>query len=168
MNRRQLLKGTLSAPVVMTVTPALGVARTTFMACVDNSAVKPVSSIAPLASANPDDWLRIELDILEVSLPNGKGEVVVQPGRYFAGFDRISMYRLADTRPESAPARLVREFNAGTPGVRTRVIEKRRALAYVDREGHVVGYAWQRRGGWQITASCYASVLGGVGKPRMV
>jgi hypothetical protein len=168
VDRRKLLKGTLSAPVVMTVTPALGAARTTFMACVDNSAAKPVSSIAPLANAHPDEWLRIELDILEVAVPNGKGELVVQPGRFFAGYDKISMYKLADVRPESVPATLVREFNAGTMGMRTRTIEKRRALAYVDREGHVVGYAWQRRGGAQITASCYASVMGGVGKARVV
>ena len=168
MDRRKLLKGTLAAPVVMTVTPALGAARTTFMACVDNSAANPVSAIAPLSSAHEDEWLRVELDILEVTLPNGKGEMVAQPGRYFAGFDKISMYKLADTRPESAPAILVREFNAGTMGMRTRVVEKRRALAYVDRQGNVIGYAWQRRGGWQITASCYASVLGGTGRARVV
>lgn len=168
MDRRKLLKGTLSAPMVMTVTPALGVARTSLMACMDNAAGKPVGAVAPLANAYPDEWLRIELDILEVTLPNGKGEMVVQPGRYFAGYDRITMYKLADLRPESAPATPVREFNAGTPGMRTRVVEKRRALAYVDRAGQVTGYAWEPRGGAHITASCYASITAGVGKARML
>lgn len=166
MDRRKLLKGTLSAPVVMTVTPVLGAARTTFMACVDNAAAKPVSSVAPLAEVPSDEWLRIDLDILRVTLPNAKGEPDIQPGRFFVGPDKVSMYRLADTRPESSPAVLVRQFNVGTPGMQTLTMEKRRALAYVDREGNVVGYAWQPRGGAHITASCYASVIGGLGKAK--
>ena len=76
-NRRKLIQGTLAAPVVMTVTPALGAAQTSLMACFDNSAAKPVNSVAPLASMNQDEWLRVELNVLEVSLPNGKGEAVV-------------------------------------------------------------------------------------------
>jgi hypothetical protein len=166
VDRRKLLKGTLTAPLVMTVSPVLGAARTTFMACVDNAAAKPVSSVAPVAGINPDEWLRIDLDILQVTLADGKGQPVVQPGRFFVGPDKVSMFRLADIRPESMPATPVREFNLGTPGMQTRTIEKRRALAYVDREGSVVGYAWQPRGGAHITASCYASVIGGLGKAR--
>lgn len=168
MDRRKLLKGTLSAPVVMTVSPVLGAARTTFMACVDNAAVRPVSSVAPIAAASPDEWLRIDLDILQVTLPDGKGQPVVQAGRFFVGPDKVSMYRLAEIRPEASPATPVREFNVGTPGMQTRMVEKRRALAYVDREGNIVGYAWQPRGGSHITASCYASVVGGLRKARML
>jgi hypothetical protein len=122
--------------------------------------------VAPLAEASPDEWLRIDLDILQVSLPDGKGQPTVQPGRFFVGPDKVSMYRLAEVRPEASPAILVREFNVGTPGMQTRTLEKRRALAYVDRDGRVVGYAWQPRGGAHITASCYASVIGGVGKAK--
>lgn len=166
MDRRKLLKGTLSAPVVMTVSPVLGAARTTFMACVDNAAARPVSSVAPIASISPDEWLRVDLDILQVTVMDAKGQPAVQPGRFFVGPDKVSMYRLADIRPETSPATPVREFNVGTPGLQTRTIEKRRALAYVDRQGNVVGYAWQPRGGAQITASCYASVMGGFGKAR--
>jgi hypothetical protein len=166
VDRRKLLKGTLSAPVVMTVSPVLGAARTTFMACVDNAAAKPVSSVAPVAAMSPDEWLRVDLDILQVTLPDAKGQPAVQPGRFFVGPDKVSMYRLAEIRPESSPATPVREFNLGTPGMQTRTVEKRRALAYVDRQGNVVGYAWQPRGGAHITASCYASVIGGVGKAR--
>lgn len=170
MDRRKLLKGTLSAPVVMTVTPVLGAARTTFMACVDNAAAKPVSSVAPLAEAMPDEWLRVDLDILQVTMPDAQGKPAFQPGKYFIGPDKVSMYRLADTRPESAPATLVRQFNVGTPGMQALTIERRRALAYVDRQGNVVGYAWQPRGGAHITASCYASVIGGFreGKARLL
>lgn len=167
MNRRKLLRGTLSAPLVMTVTPVLGQARTTFMACVDNAAIKPVSSVAPAESAFPDEWLRLDLEILEVKVPNEKGELVAQEGRYFVGPDRTTMYRLADVRPESAPATVVHRFHAHTMGMQTRTIERRRALAYVDRDGSVVGYAWQPRGGAHITASCYASVLGGLGRVVM-
>lgn len=168
MDRRTLLRGTLSAPVVMTVTPALGAARTTFMACADNAAVRPVSAIAPDASLNPDEWLRIDLDIFEVTLPNEKGEPVVQPGRYFVGPDKSAMYQLADVRPESTPPTLVHRFHAHTIGLQKRSVEKRRALAYVDRNGDVIGYAWQRRGGAHITASCYASVMGGLRKARII
>lgn len=168
MERRKLLKGTLSAPLVLTVTPVLGVARTTFMACVDNAAVKPVSTVLPTPGAYVDEWLRIDLEIEEVSLPNAKGEQVVQSGRFFVGPDKVSMYRLADTRPDVSPATLVQQFNASTMGLQRRPVEKRQALAYVDRDGRVVGYAWQPRGGAHITASCYASVMGGLRKARQV
>jgi hypothetical protein len=166
--RRRLVKGGLAAPLILTVSPALAVARTTFMACADKAATRPVSSVAPTAAVSPDEWLRVDLDILELTLPNEKGEPVVQPGRYFVGPDKAAMYRLADVRPDSAPATLVQRFNAHTIGLQKRTVEKRRALAYVDREGHVVGYAWQRRGGAQITASCYASVMGGLRRTRLI
>ena len=170
MDRRKLLKGTLSAPLVATVTPVLAAARTTFMACVDNGALKPVSAVAPLSGISADEWLRVDLFILEVRLPNAKGQLELQPGRYFIGPDRMAMFKLADTRPESAPATPVNAFNAYTPGIQTQIVEKRRALAYVDRDGNVVGYAWQPRGGAHITASCYASVMtgGAAKKARML
>jgi hypothetical protein len=168
VDRRKLLKGTLSAPLVMTVSPVLGAARTTFMACVDSSKSKPVSSVVPVGSISQDEWLRVDLDILEVRIPNGNGELVMQPGKYFVGPDKTAMYKLADVRPESVPATVVREFHAFTPGIRTRTVEKRRALAYVDRQGEIVGYAWQPRGGSHITASCYASVIGGLRKARLL
>jgi len=168
VDRRKLLKGTLSAPLVMTVTPVLGVARTTFMACVDNAAAKPVSTVLPTPGAYADEWLRVDLEIVEVSLPNAKGEQVVQSGRYFVGPDKVSMYRLASTRPDVSPATLVQQFNASTMGLQRRPVEMRQALAYVNRDGRVVGYAWQPRGGSQITASCYASVMGGLRKARQV
>ena len=53
-------------------------------------------------------------------------------------------------------------------GLQRRPVERRQALAYVDRDGRVVGYAWQPRGGAHITASCYASVMGGLRKARQV
>jgi hypothetical protein len=164
VERRKLLTGGLSAPLVFTVTPALGVAQTTFMACLRRGDALPVGAVAPPAHAPPDEWLRIDLDILEIRLPNAKGELVAQPGRFFVGSDRITLFRLADVRPESAPATPVGAFNAATLGIQTRVVEKRRALAYVNRDGEIVGYAWQPRGGAHITASCYASVLGGARK----
>lgn len=166
MERRRLLKGSISAPLVLTVTPALGIARTTFMACFNKGIANPAGTVAPLADIPPDEWLRIDLDIVEVRLPNAKGDLVLQPGRYFVGADRTTMFRLADVRPDSAPATPIQAFNGFTPGMQTRVVERRRALAYVDRNGDIVGYAWQPSGGTHITASCYASVLGGLRKAR--
>ena len=168
MDRRKLLTGTLSAPLVMTVTPVLAAARTTFMACVDNAAGEPVSAVAPVASIRPDEWLRVDLDIFQVMLPNGKGELTLQPGKYFIGPDKATMYRLADVRPESAPATIAQQFTLNTPGLQKRAVERRRALAYVDGSGNIVGYAWEPRGGAHITASCYASVIGGLRKGRIV
>jgi hypothetical protein len=168
VDRRKLLQGSLSAPLVMTVTPALGQARTTLMACVDNSAARPVSVVAPLSEASADEWLRVDLEIFEVQLLKEDGRLTPQAGRYFVGPDRVSMFRLAEPRPESAPAAPVRDFNAFTPHMQKRLVEKRRALAYVDRHGSVVGYAWQPRGGAHITASCYASVIGGLRRRPLV
>lgn len=115
-----------------------------------------------------DEWLRVDLEVFETRLTNAKGELVVQPGRYFVGPDRVSLFRLADVRPESSPATPVQAFNANTLGLQMNVVERRRALAYVDRDGTVVGYAWQPAGGTHITESCYASVMGHGGNPRRV
>jgi hypothetical protein len=168
MDRRKLLGGTVAAPLVMTVTPVLGQARTTFMACIDNAAARPVGLVAPLEHATADEWLRVDLDILEVKLLKEDGTLVTQPGRFFVGPDGVSVFRLAEPRPESAPATPVREFSAFTPGMQKRTVEKRRALAFVDKNGGVIGYAWQPRGGAHITASCYASVIGGLRRRPLV
>jgi hypothetical protein len=167
ITRRRLLQGTLGAPLVMTVTPVLGVARTTFMACLNKSEGQPEGATAPLEGALPDEWLRVDLDIVEVTVLNERGAAVPQPGRYFVGPDRVAMYRLDDVRPEAAPATLVNGFNAHTYGMQTRTVERRRALAHVDEHGNLVGYAWQPRGGSRITASCYASIIArGFGEGR--
>lgn len=170
MDRRKLLRGGLSAPLVMTVTPVLGAARTTFTACLNNGASQPVPTVAP-GAAHQDEWLRVDLNIFEVELTDGEGKLVKQAGRYFIGPDGNTMYRLADLNPESVPASMVQDFNAQTLGLKRKQVEIRKALAYVDETGQKTGYAWQPRGGKHVTASCYASVLGskpgkGIGRGR--
>jgi hypothetical protein len=167
VDRRKLLQGSVAAPLVLTVSPALGVARTTFMSCAQKGAGQPTGVVAPLAEVPADEWLRVDLDVFQIHLTNAKGELVAQPGKYFVGPDRVTMFRLADVRPDSVPATPVQSFNAYTMGLQRRVVERRRALAYVDEEGEVVGFAWQPAGGMHMTASCHASVLGGLRKARI-
>lgn len=158
--RRRLVQGSLSAPLVMTVTSAVGAGRTTFTACLDNARATPrPHRIMARHHYGADDWLRVQVDVFEVSMPSGDGSLIKQPGKYFIGPDKTTLFRLSEQHSESAPAVPVRHFNAHTPGVNKQLVEKRYALAFADERGKVVGFGWQDNGGMHCKKSCFSSVV---------
>ncbi len=144
----------------MTVTSAAGASRTTFTACLDNARLQPKPTrIMATGLSDPDEWLRVRLSVYQVGFPDHDGKVVAEPGKYFIGPNKVSMFRLDDVSSESNPATLVTKFDATTPGLSKREIEKRFALAYADNDGKIIGYAWQSNGGAHCKKSCFSSVV---------
>lgn len=165
--RRRLVQGSLAAPLVMTVTSAAGAARTTFTACLDNAKMQPLPRrVMAQQRHGTDDWLRVQVDVYEVSLPGGDGQLIKQPGKYFVGPDKTTMFRLSDHLSESAPATPVHQFNANTLGVNRQLVEKRYALAFADDKGKIVGFGWQGNGGAHCKKSCFSSVVARVADRR--
>ncbi len=158
--RRRLLAGSVAAPLVMTVTAASGQSRTTFSACLDNAGLRPKPKRVMAAGLlEPDEWLRVRLSVYSVGFPDLDGKIVAEPGKYFIGPNKVSMFRLDDARSEIRPATLVTKFDASTPRLSKVEIEKRFALAYADKNGKIVGYAWERNGGTHCKKSCFSSVM---------
>lgn len=158
--RRRLLKGSISAPLVMTVTSAAGTVRTTFTACLDNARLQPKPyTVMARTHYGADDWLRVQVEVYEVSFSDGNGKMVKVPGKYFIGPDKNTMYKLAEYRSESTPPTIASKFNAHTPGMQKQVVERRQALAFADKDGKVVGYGWQDNGGTHCKKSCFSSVV---------
>lgn len=158
--RRRLLQGSLSAPLVMTVTSAVGAGRTTFTACLDNARLQPKPHrVLARTQYGSDDWLRVQVEVYEVSFSDGDGKMIKQPGKYFVGPDKSTMYKLAEHRSESTPPTIASKFNAHTPGMQKQVVERRYALAFADNQGKVVGYGWQDNGGAHCKKSCFSSVV---------
>ena len=113
----------------------------------------------PTGITEPDEWLRVRVSIYEVGFSDSFGKVVAVPGKYFIGPNKVSMFKLDDVNSESNPATLVSKFDATTPGLSKREIEKRYALAYADNNGKIIGYAWQSNGGAHCKKSCFSSVV---------
>jgi hypothetical protein len=165
--RRRLLQGSLSAPLVMTVTSAAGAGRTTFTACLDNARLQPKPHrVMARGYYGSDDWLRVQVDVYEVAFSDGNGRMVKVPGKYFVGPDKNTMFKLAEHRSEATPPTIATKFNIHTPGMQKQVVEKRFALAYADERGKVVGYGWQDNGGAHCKKSCFSSVIARVGERR--
>lgn len=158
--RRRLLAGSLAAPMVLTVTSAAGRSRTTFTACLDNARLQPKPNrVLPRGATEPDEWLRVQISIYEMGFSNADGGVALEPGRYFIGPDKVSVFKLGEGNSESTPAILVTRFNAHTPKLIKREVEKRYALAYANADAKIVGYAWQSNGGTHCKKSCFSSVV---------
>jgi hypothetical protein len=166
--RRKIVKGTLAAPVVMTVSSAQA-ARTSFTACLSNGAGDPTPGRVLSTSRYSDDsWLRVQVNIYKVKTPNSSGVLVERDGLYFVGPDKRTFFKLANYSSESIPATQVSDFNAYTGGLQKSVVDRRYALAYVSDGGDVVGYAWQKNGGTHCKKSCYSSVIAQSGRRRWI
>jgi hypothetical protein len=165
--RRRLVQGSLSAPLVMTVTAAAGAGRTSFTACLDNARTTPrPHRVLARHHHGADDWLRVQVEVYEVSLPTGDGGMVKQSGKYFIGPDKVTMFQLAEHQSESIPAKPVHKFNAHTLGVNRQLVEKRYALAFADKQGKIIGFGWQDNGGIHCKKSCFSSVVARVADRR--
>lgn len=181
--RRKVIKGTLAAPLVLTVGKAGATPRTTFSACLTESENRPEPFHAVVEE---DEAFRVTRDVFEMHHRDGReGDKPDKPdesgGRekgkpkksqepvgwahgnpnktddlYVLGWDNETMYRIED-------ARLVPHHTGfgGSFDVEFRPTGKKvDILAYLDDTGEVVGIAPQRNGGQWTTKRCYASIVG--------
>jgi hypothetical protein len=157
IDRRRLLKGSLAAPVVLTVRPASAQAITSAAACLNRSEAAarndPPDRFA--SSAQADEWMRVEIELCRLAPEHGKP---FHGGKYFLGFDKHNYWRLDDHRPQHAPATRTHHTRGSSHEEKTG--ERLYALAYIDRDGQVVGYAWdQSLQGAPVLQACYSSVV---------
>lgn len=160
--RRKLIKGTVAAPLVLTVSRAGAgsTSRTTFSGCLTNTEGRP----EPMhVVAEPDEAFRVSRDVYEVYRGGNKDGLRPNKldGKYVLGWDDRTLYRIDEPR-------LVSQFGGRSGGAVARTHDmqlqptgkKVELLAYVDEHGNVLGIAPESNGGTWCYKSCYSSVVG--------
>jgi hypothetical protein len=158
IDRRRLLKGSLAAPVVLTVRPASATALTSATACLHRCEVAAQEKRPPKMSsaAHSDEWMRVEVEECRLAPAAGKD---FYNGKYFLGFDKHTYWRLDDRSPYAWPARPSSYTKGSCYAEKTGV--RMHGIAYIDRSGKVAGFAWENQNhGSPVTWSCYTSAIG--------
>ena len=157
--RRKLLQGSAALPLVLTVRPASGEARTSVASCLQRDAERRPEYILA-STAQPDDWMRAKIDILELTIwdSDKKKWVELTDRKFFLGFDKATYWECDRGDPWRRPA----SPSSYRRGMNVKEAKKgqRNALVYVSSpDGRVVGMAWERHGGHHSTKSCWTSLV---------
>jgi hypothetical protein len=162
VTRRHLLKGSLAAPLVLTVRSAAGtgMAIGSAAACrirdkerYENEDVNKFKSRRQL-----DEWVRYEVQFCKLEKKDSQGKWQKISGEYFKDFqgtggcwwqavpngDDYDVYRKIDYTDSNC-----RSYEN---------VRKRYALVCVDEHGYVKDYAWAKKDDSPITGSCWASL----------
>ena len=158
IDRRRLLKGSLAAPVVLTVRPASATAQTSAAACFRRCDARakdyPPSKFS--GGAHSDEWMRVKVDVCRLAPSVGKPHY---GGKYFLGFDQHTYWRLDDNDPYNKPAKSSNYTKGSCYEEKTG--QHMYGVAYIDKQGSVVGFAWDNKyQGTPVTMSCYTSAVG--------
>ena len=155
--RRSFLKGSAAvAPLILTAGPAAATnAHSSTLACVGRDLKRQTAGHnmpAGIKVRGNDEWLRKEVELYRLATLAG----VTLPGDHFLGTDRVTYWRLDESRFGSATA--IRT-NHTVANARAHLIGRRVfALIYVDHDLRQVGFALERNGGAAVTGSCWVSV----------
>ncbi len=158
LDRRRLLKGSLAAPLVLTVRPASAHAVTSATACLKRCEITAHEKRPPKMSAalRSDEWLRIEIDECRLAPAAGKD---YYSGKYFLGFDKHTYWRLDNRNPYYMPA--VESHHTKGSCYAEKTGKKLYGIGYFDHTGTLKGFAWDNKwGGSPATWSCYTSAVG--------
>lgn len=144
--RRKLLKGTLSAPVVLTVASPAALAQTTFTSCLVNGAPPPSEYIASTASAE-DTYYRVAKNVFTLS---GR-----QP------FGNELAYEFLDNYYKASDGVLLGAKSTNGVSIKPNTTVSRQFIAYVDNTGALKGWGYPSTsgGGTLAMKSCYNSLL---------
>ena len=158
IDRRKLIKGSLAAPIVLTVRPATATALTSATACLKRCEIQAHETDPPKISPalHNDEWMRVEFDVCRLAPSIGKG---YHSGKYFLGFDKHTYWRLDDHDPYYTPARPTNHTKGSCHAEATG--QKMYGIAYLDETGTIKGFAWENTShGSPVTWSCYTSAIG--------
>jgi len=157
--RRQLLKGSLAAPLVLTARPASAWALSSATACKIRDADRGSQYPKPLKMRHysDDEWLRVDCDLHEIKVYK-KGSWHKVDGKFFLGTDKNSFWRLKDGYGGELNAEKTSYTKSNCWAKKTG--ERKYGLCYVDDNAHLVGYAWETHGGKCITRSCWSTFSG--------
>ena len=156
--RRQLLKGSLAAPLVLTARPASAWALSSAAACKTRDWEKAQNDwdLEKLAHHHYDEWLRCDVDLCKLKVYK-YGKWIDLDGEYFLGADKTTYWKIHDRYGKlSAEKSSYTVSNCSY----TKTGTKKYGLAYVDDDFKQVGYCWEPQGGKCITKSCWWSIKG--------
>jgi hypothetical protein len=148
--RRKLLRGTLAAPLVLTVTSPSVLAASSFQACIARVADQPQPGASLMITDLQDSWLRTPVSIYSGMLRGGAGVTA----RYYKSPTDQLFYREDGT---SACTGFDATAFTGTGGP-TPLNITRYALVYIDTAGVPVGLGTCKPAtGYAVSASCWSS-----------
>jgi hypothetical protein len=158
IDRRRLIKGSLAAPVVLTVRPASATAITSATACFNRceTIAKERRPAKFTHAKHGDEWMRVECDLYRLSPAVGKD---FYPGKYFLGFDKHTYWRVDDRNPYYGNPEPSKHTRGSCYAENTG--QKMYGIAYVDRTGNIQGFVSENKHhGTPVTWSCYTSAIG--------
>jgi hypothetical protein len=159
VTRRHLLKGSLAAPLVLTVRSAAGtgMAMTSAGACRmrDKDRYGDENVYKFRKYKDEDEWLRKEVQICKLEKKDSWGRYQQVSGEYFKGDtgcwwqmvkngDDCNVYQKSDY--DDSNCRIYQ------------YVRKEYGLVCVDEYGQVKGFAWEKPSYSPITCSCWASL----------
>ena len=148
--RRKLLRGSLAAPLVLTVASPSALARTSFMDCIARVANVPQPSMSIAFVSSPDGWYRTEVSIYEGKLRGGAGVVQLF-------YETAGRYYPVDACNQTGYSALDFTGSAG-PSYKY----KRLGLVYVNTSGNIVGFGpCKPSDGYAVSTSCWTSFKNG-------
>ena len=148
--RRKLLRGSLAAPLVLTVASPSVLAASSFQACIARVADQPQPGTSLMITDLQDTWLRTPVSIYSGMLRAGGGVTA----RYYKSPTDQLFYREDGT---SACTGFDATAFTGTGGP-TPLNITRYALVYIDTTGTPVGLGTCKPAtGYAVSASCWTS-----------
>jgi hypothetical protein len=162
-SRRDLLRGTLAAPLVLTARTAGAWAQTSAGVCrtydKDRAQSNPPKECVSVSS---DEWLRIRVRIC--GLKDSKGNSL--SGKYCKGCGSGTGWQYSTTYwkvDDSDPYNIKLSQTSWTTGncAPSWTSQYVYCIAYCDDSGNVCGYGCQPNGGYPVSASCWTSLVPG-------
>jgi hypothetical protein len=149
--RRKLLRGSLSAPMVLTVASPSALAATSFQACIARVEEVPQPSPTIAVISTRDSWLRELVQIYDGRLTGGGGtqQFYKAPDGFYYPLEGIANCLDPLASDDFVPMSL--SLRSG---------DTRWALVYVDKTGAKVGYGLCPNNGYAVSASCWGSFIG--------
>ena len=163
LSRRDLVKGTLATPLVLTARTAQAWAVTSVGVCRANDKDRASSSPPPqMCNTMSDDWLRCQVQVC--SLYDNKGKQI--SGKYCkacgtgSGWQTSSCYwQLDDSNPNNI--KIIQTSWTTSNCTSKSTTECKYGLVYCDDSGQICGYGCQSNGGYPVSTSCWTSLVPG-------
>lgn len=155
-NRRKLVLGSAAVPLILTVRPAAGHARTS-LTCREKDKHKPRPH--DILRKHEDEWMRKKnVAIYRLAKWDDKKKKweTLEDRRFICGTDAHTYWELDRYNPYSGQATItsMRRGHA----IKETKLEERHALAYMDEYGEMRGYGWEPKGGAHCSKSCWHSL----------
>jgi hypothetical protein len=159
ITRRHLLKGSLAAPLVLTVRSAsgTGMAMTSAAACRlrDKDRYEDDHVYKFQKTKGADEWLRKEVSICYLEKKDSNGTYRRISGEYFKG-DTGCWWQMVKSGDDCEVYQKADHTDSNCRSYQ--VVRKEYGLVCVDEYGYVKGFAWEKKDYSPITGSCWASL----------